>query len=81
MAVDKKRRMIRAFLAEAAIYAVIVAAYFLLVLRFLGGWLKESFDHDRPLYAAAALLLMLGQGVVLEVVTSAIFRLFKGRGR
>lgn len=77
MAVDKKRRLAGTFVAETAIYGVLVVIYFLLVLRFLGAWLKDIFDHQRALYAGTALLLMLGQGVVLELVSTGIFRLVK----
>ena len=65
--------------AEAGIYAVLVAAYLLLVLRALGPWLaSESRDH-RPIYAALCVGLMLGQGFVLELVTTLLLRLFAGR--
>ena len=70
---------LRPFLLEIAIYSVLVVAYFLLVLHFLGGWLKDRFDHDRWEYAFVALGLMLGQAVVLETVTTLLLRLTRGK--
>ncbi len=66
---------LKPFLLECAIYTVLVVAYFLLVLHYLGGWLKDLFDHQRWTYAFVALGLMLGQAVVLEMVTSLLLRL------
>ena len=67
------------FLLECALYSVLVVAYFLFVLHFLGGWLKDLFDHQRWLYAFVALALMLGQAVVLEAVTSLLLRFTRAK--
>ena len=69
----------RAFLIELAVYAVLVVEYFFLVLLFLGGWLKDLFDHHRWVYAAAGLALVLGQAALLEWLTSALLRFFRSR--
>ena len=69
----------KAFLVELIIYSILVVGYFLLVLHYLGGWLKDLFDHDRWLYAFACILLMLGQAVMLEVLTTFLARLTQSK--
>ncbi len=69
------------FLIELAVYAVFVFAYFFLVLHFLGNWVKHLFDQNRTLYAAVALALILSQGVILEMLTTALLKLIKRRER
>jgi hypothetical protein len=70
-----------AFAAELAIYAVLVTGYFFLVLHVLGGWLYRLETQHRVLYALVALLLIAGQAVVLDAVTTVLFRLVRGRWR
>lgn len=70
---------VRVFLIELAVYAVFVVAYFLLVLHFLGGWLKGLFDHERWVYAAVAFALVFAQAVVLDVLTSGLLRFLRPR--
>jgi len=62
---------------ELVVYALLVGGYFFLVQRFLGDWLYELFAEKRRSYAAVAVLLMLGQGVVLELVTSFLLGLLE----
>ena len=69
----------RAFLIELAVYALLVVAYFFLVLHFLGGWLQRLEVHHRNTYAAVAILLIIGQAVLLENVTTLLLRLIRGR--
>ena len=69
----------RAFLVELAIYAVLVVAYFFLVLHFLGEWLHQLELLHRYTYAGVAILLIIGQAVVLEGVTTFLLRLLRGR--
>jgi hypothetical protein len=67
---------------ELLVYAVLVTGYFLLVLHFLGGWLFHLFTENRKIYAGVALALIIGQGVGLEWLTSALVRLIRTlRGR
>jgi hypothetical protein len=68
-----------AFLIELAIYAVLVVGYFFLVLHFLGGWLYQLEIHHRYTYAGVAILLIIGQAVVLENVTTLLLRIIRGR--
>ncbi len=68
-----------AFLIELAIYAVLVVAYFFLVLHFLGEGLDHLAVHHRYAYAGVAILLMIGQAVLLQNVTTLLLWLIRGR--
>jgi hypothetical protein len=70
---------LRAFLVELVIYAALVVAYFFAVLHFLGGWLYQLETHHRYTYAGVAILLIIGQAVVLESVTTFLLRMIRGR--
>lgn len=69
---------LKAFLIELAVYGVLVFAYFFLVLHFLGGWLNNLAGHHRYIYAITAVLLIIGQAVFLEAVTTFLLRLLRG---
>ena len=67
---------------EAALYAALVTVYLATVLRLLRPYLLRQEQLHRGWYAVLALLLMLGQGAVLEILTSALVRVFtRARGR
>jgi hypothetical protein len=68
---------IKAFLIELAVYAVFVFIYYTFVLHHMGGWLQTLFHSGRRNYAITALLLMIGQTVVLGLVTSSLVRLVR----
>lgn len=70
---------LRAFVIELAVYAVLVTGYFFLVLHFLSGWLQELHLHHVKAYALVAIVLIIGQAVLLESVTTWLFRLIRGR--
>ena len=70
---------LRAFVLELAVYAVLVTGYFFLVLHFLSGWLQELHLHHVKLYALVAIVLIIGQAVLLESLTTWLFRLIRGR--
>jgi hypothetical protein len=72
---------LRAFAIELAVYAVLVTCYFFLVLHLLGDWLYRIESQHRYIYAAVAILLIAGQAVVLDTVTTLLFRLLRGRRR
>jgi hypothetical protein len=72
-------RTLRAFVIELAIYAVLVTTYFFLVLNLLGQWLYELEIHRRYTYAALAIVLIIGQAVLLESLTTFLIRLIRGR--
>ena len=69
---------LRAFLVELAVYAVLVTGYFFLVLHFLSDWLQELHLHHVTTYAIVAIALVIGQAVLLESVTTWLFRLLRG---
>ena len=60
------------FLLELGLYAVLVTGYFFLVLHFLGGALRNLFETNKTTYAIVALALIIGQGVLLEVLSTAL---------
>jgi hypothetical protein len=62
------------FLLELVVYAVFVTGYFLLVLNFLGASLCYLYQTNRTTYAVVALVLIIAQGVLLEMLTSALLR-------
>ena len=72
-------KTLRAFLIELVIYAVLVVAYFFLVLHFLGEGLYQLEARHRYAYASVAILLMMGQAVLLQNVTTFLLRLIRGR--
>jgi hypothetical protein len=71
------KRSLKGFLVELFLYSGLVVGYFFLVLKFLGHWLDQLYLHDRPMYAAVALGLMVGQGLVLEIVTRLMLKLIR----
>jgi hypothetical protein len=73
------KSMFKSFSIELVVYAVLVVGYFFLVLHFLGAWLYHLFREDRKTYAAMALLLIIGQGIVLEILTRALLGLIRGK--
>lgn len=69
---------LRAFLIELAVYGVLVTGYFFLVLHFLSGWLQELHLHHVKTYAVVAIVIVIGQAVLLESLTTWLFRFFRG---
>ena len=74
-------KSLRAFAAELVIYAVLVTGYFFLVLHVLGNWLYRLETQHRVIYAFVSILLIAGQAVVLDAVTTVLFRLLRRRWR
>ncbi|HEX8899097.1 MAG TPA: hypothetical protein VF751_10390 [Chthoniobacterales bacterium] len=75
----EKKKTFRAFLVELGFYGIFVTGYFFLVLHFLFGWLQNLHLHHVKLYALMAIVLIIGQAVVLESVTTWLLRLLRGR--
>ncbi len=73
------RKTLYSFAGELVVYGILVVAYFFLVLHFLGDWLANLNKENVKLYAFVAIGLIIGQAVVLESVTTLIFRLMRGR--
>jgi len=70
---------VRPFLIELLVYAVLVGVYVVFVIGLLNAWLHGLYDHNKTLYAFIALLLIIGQGVVLEMVTTLLLKLIGSR--
>ena len=70
---------LKAFGIELVIYAALMTGYFFVVLHFLGSALLTLETRHRFVYAAVAILLILGQAVLLEAVTTSLLRLIRGR--
>ncbi len=74
------RNVLKAFLVEIVLYAALVTIYFFAVLHFLGDLLLRLFQEDRTVYAFVALMLIIGQGFVLEILTRSLLRMVRGKG-
>jgi len=57
---------------ELIVYGALVAGYLLVVLRALRPFLLSAAEHHRVLYAFLAVAIMLGQGVLLEYLTTLL---------
>jgi hypothetical protein len=75
----KIQKYIRSLLLELAVYTALVIVYFFAVLHFLGEWLKHLFDGNKLVYAIVALVLIIGQGVGLEMITTKLLRAVRSR--
>ena len=71
-------RTLRAFLVELVLYGLLVTAYFFGVLLFLGPQLVQLEMRHIRVYAVVAILLILGQAVLLEAITTGLLRLLRG---
>ena len=70
------RPLIRSLLAELAIYIPLVILYFFFFLRVAEDYLAELYEQAPLPYAAAAIVAIVGQGVLLEWLTSWLLRRF-----
>ena len=73
----KLKRQILPFGREIAVYALLMAGYLFVVLRYLAEWLHQLFLHHRTVYAGVALAAVVVQGLVLDQVTRLLLRLFR----
>jgi len=64
------KRLLRNFAIEVGIYAILVVIYFLVVLKFLSDPLTNLFYDRLKVYAVLSLALIVGQGIILEMITS-----------
>jgi hypothetical protein len=74
----EKVNTLRAFLIELAVYAIFVTGYFFLVLHYLSGWLQDLHLNHVKFYALVTIVLIIGQAVLLESVTTWLMRLLRG---
>ena len=75
----EKTKTLWAFLIELGVYAVFVTGYFFLVLHYLSEWLQDLHLNHVRIYALATIVLIIGQAVLLENVTTWLLRLLRGR--
>ncbi|MEY2492250.1 MAG: hypothetical protein QOH24_1201 [Verrucomicrobiota bacterium] len=73
------RRTLRAFAIELGLYGLLVTGYFFGVLHFLGNWLVQLETQHIYIYAGVSILLIIGQAILLEAVTTALLRLLGGQ--
>jgi hypothetical protein len=76
---DKPGHAFRWFVLELLVYGALVIIYVVFVIAAMGSWLHGLYDQSKTIYAVVALLLIIGQGVVLEMVTSFLLRLIRSR--
>lgn len=67
---NNTKRLIKNFAIELIVYGTLVVVYFLVVLQTIGDWLYSLYENNLPVYAIAALVLIVVQGVFLEMVTT-----------
>ena len=72
-------RDLKSALLHWLVYGALLVLYFVLVLRYLTHWLEDLFHQHRTEYAIVAILLMIGQAVGLECISSLILKLIRGR--
>jgi hypothetical protein len=73
------KSVLKAFSIELPLYAVLMLGYGFLVLHFLGKWLYYLFHEERKTYAGVALLLIIGQGFILEICGRALLVFVTGK--
>jgi hypothetical protein len=74
----KARKTLTAFLIELVVYSALVVGYFFAVLHFLADWLNNLEKAHIHIYAVVAIVLIIGQAILLETVTTALMRLLQG---
>jgi hypothetical protein len=66
--------LMRSLALELCIYAPLVTVYFIVILHFAKDPLVQLFQEGSTSYAFITLILILAQGVLLEVFTSWLLR-------
>ncbi len=68
------RPLLRSLGLELLFYAPLVTAYFALVLHFGREPIQRLYESGRASYAYLSLALIVGQAVLLEILTSWLLR-------
>jgi uncharacterized membrane protein (DUF106 family) len=77
---QEMRRLVCNFVVELVLYGVLVSVYSVVVLRLLGESLARLFGNNLVAYALISLMLIVAQGVLLDIITSFLLdRLRLGR--
>ena len=63
-------KLARNLAIELIVYSILVVAYFVVALQFLGEWLARLFHSNLVTYALLSLGLIVAQGVLLDAITS-----------
>jgi hypothetical protein len=71
----RRRRQAGTAAINLILYAVLVVAYFFVVLQWLNEPLARLFQENLTRYAIASVMLILGQGLLLDIVTAKLLRL------
>lgn len=74
----KARKTLTAFLIELVVYSALVVGYFFAVLHFLADWLSNLEKTHIHIYAIVAIGLIIGQAILLEMLTTGLMRLLQG---
>ena len=67
---------LRSLGAELLVYTPLLIIYLLLVIRFITQPLVRIFNDSPILYSMVSILVIVGQGVLLEMLTSWLLRRF-----
>lgn len=66
--------LMRSLALELAIYGPLVTLYFFIVLRTANDWLTSLYTTSSTAFAVVSVLLIVGQGAMLEILTSWLLR-------
>lgn len=69
------------FWLEVVVYSALIVGYLLLVLKTLDRPIARLYTEHRVSYAFAAVLLILLQGIVLELLTKVLVGIFRTNAR
>ncbi|HEY44556.1 MAG TPA: hypothetical protein G4O11_11305 [Anaerolineae bacterium] len=68
--------LMRSLALELAIYGPLVTLYFFIVLRTANDWLTSLYSTSSTAFALVSVILIVGQGAMLEMLTSWLLRRF-----
>ena len=61
--------ILRRLAIELILYGLLLVVYFWFVLRYLDSWIYSLFNESLTVYSFLSLILIIAQGVVLEMIT------------
>ncbi len=67
-----KKRYGLYFVLELLIYGGLVFAYLFVVAHFFKGWILQIFEKNNRLYALLSLVLIIAQGLLLDILTRTV---------
>lgn len=75
----KLKRSLILFSLQLLLYGALIVSYLWFVLHFLKGWIVQLNGQNRHLYALLSLLLIIGQGMILEALTAGLMNFVRAR--